>query len=101
SEANGRHVVNAGKHYLFHIANENQHQYQMAEELLAHSVDAAVITDVRNVKRSIRLFRVNTGLPKNETYVDSIFSHAQTLLRVHSEWRNQKDEIENHTRYFV
>ncbi len=101
SQANGQHVVDAGKDYLFHIANENQHQYQMAQELLAHKDDAAVVTDGVGVKRSLRLFAVNGKLPKNTTYVNSIFTHARTLLSVQSERMGTDGEVVTETRYFV
>ena len=101
SESNGAHVVSRGKHYLFHVNNENQHQFQLAQELLETVQPACRVEDRHGVTRTLRLFSVNTGkVPKNETYVKHIFSHARTLLRVDSQYKKDGKDVQE-TRYFI
>lgn len=101
SESNADHAVAKDKHYLFHIANENHHQYQLAEELLATVSPACTVEDGLGIKRTIRLFPVNRGrLPKNKTYVRHIFEHARTLIRIDSEYEKNGKQVQE-TRYFI
>lgn len=101
SESNAAHVVDEEKHYLLHINNENQHQYQQVKDLLAMVAPAATVEDGHGIKRTIRIFGVNSGkLPKNETYVKHIFPHARTLLRVDSEYTKEGKRVYE-TRYFI
>ena len=65
SEENGKAVVRAGKHYLFRLADERWHLYQLAMELLCGTEVVAESSEVRSqhqyVRRRLRTFGVNSG----------------------------------------
>ena len=84
SEDNARTVVEAGKHYLFHMANEERHMTQLADELLQHKNVVAKTEETINnrttVTRTLRLMAVHQPNGRKSF----IWTHTRTLIRVDS-----------------
>ena len=86
-EQNASAVVRAGKHYLFHMANEERHMTQLSNELLALKPIAATTEDRLNdttvQRRTLRLMAVrDLSQAAHRTF---IWSHTRCILRVDSE----------------
>lgn len=94
SEANARAVIDAGKHYLLHMANHERVMTQMAKDLLTHKSVVATTEDVINnrklVTRSLRLFAVRDH--SSAVHHSRIWSHTRTLLQIDSETRETFDD---------
>jgi hypothetical protein len=106
SQSNARAVVDAKKHYLFHMANHERHMTQMAEGLLAHKNVIATSEDVINnrtvVIRSLRLIAVRDH--STAAHRSCIWSHTRTLLRVDSQTTERLDDgseqVTHETRFY-
>jgi len=90
SEANGRHVVGAGKDYVFRLRGEQRTMFKLAEELLdPHDVVARTVDVLDNRTTATRKLVV-LPIHQNWAYGDgkgsqeSVWQHARTFLRVES-----------------
>ncbi len=107
SEANASAVVAAGKDYLFALKGEQRTMFKLATELLDRNEVAARTVDVLDnqttVTRNLTLLAVDQswgyGLGKGPE--DSVWQHAQTLLRVESVKRRGDAVVEGEVRLYV
>jgi hypothetical protein len=103
SQENGQAVVDAGKHYLFGLKNENRLMFQLASELLKDKPVQAKTLDViskgqnKTTTRSLRLVE-QLPLPRGKT--ELCWSHTRTLLSVTATFEQVGKVVAEETRYF-
>jgi DDE_Tnp_1-associated len=105
SEDNGRAVVEAGKHYLFGLKNENRLMFQLAEQLLTTKPVVAKTVDVMskndsNKKTTTRSLRIVPQSPSRSGKSDLCWSHTRTLLSVTATFEEDGKVVAEETRYF-
>ena len=90
SEANGRQVVEAGKHYLFSLKGEQRTMFKLAQELLDPTEVAASTTDVLSNRTMVTRQLVLLPVQQSWAYgggkgsAESIWLHARSFVRVES-----------------
>ena len=107
SEANGRAVVDAKKHYLFGLKNENRTMFKLAAELLAPQEVVARTVDVLDnhttVTRTLKLLPVDPSWSYGDSKgpEESVWRHARTFLSVEYAKIQHGEIVERDERMFV
>jgi hypothetical protein len=107
SDDNGRHVVDAGKHYLLRLKGEQRTMYKLAEELLdPHEVVAQTVDVLDNrttITRRLVLLTVNQSWAYGDgkSAVESVWQHARTFLRVESIQTKDGEVVAREARMYV
>ncbi|MFN0061727.1 MAG: ISAs1 family transposase [Myxococcaceae bacterium] len=100
SQDNMAHVVNAGKHFLFCLADERWLLFQKAQRILGHlpesSIQARSEETVSNSETLVRSLYIATA-PKG--YKD--WKHIRTILRVHSQTFKDGVRVSEQNKYLV
>lgn len=101
SEDNGQAVVDAGKHYLFGLKNENRLMFQLAKDLLQNKPVLAKTIDVlSNKKTTTRTLRMVEQSPLPSGQNELCWSHTRTLLSVTATFEEDGKVVAQETRYF-
>jgi hypothetical protein len=111
SEANGRAVVEAHKHYVFRLKNESRYMYRMAEQLCDPDDVAAQSEDVFDNHTTVTRRLVIVPVERHWAYGrdaanerkkpdDSIWEHTKTFLRVESLERRDGVVVERDVRFW-
>lgn len=108
SDANGQHVVNAGKHYLFHLNHEDWAVQQVAAELCDPDDVAAESEDVldnqRTVRRRVVILPAQTHWGVGGTGCkrrSAVWGHTRTYLRVESITERGGETAATEVRFFA
>ncbi len=107
SEANGRHVVESGKHYLFHLNHEDWAVQQVAAQMCDPDDVAAESEDVlnnhTNVRRRVVILPTQTQWAVGGTgwRRRGVWEHTRTYLRVESITERRGEPTANDVRFFA
>lgn len=108
SEANGRHVVDAGKHYLFHLNHEDWAVHQVAAQMCDPDDVAAESEDVLDNQTVVRRRVVivptqahwgvgGTGCQRRS----GVWEHTRTYLRIDSSTERAGQTVATDTRFYA
>jgi len=106
SEENGRHVVDAGKHYVMRLKGEQRYMFKLANELLDPSDVVAETVDVLSnrttvTRRLVLLTAHNFAYGNGRGSVDTLWRHVRTFVRVESVKTVDGVVVETDTRIYV
>jgi hypothetical protein len=107
SEENGRHVVDAGKHYVMRLKGEQRYMFKVANELLDPSEVVAETVDVLSNRTTVTRRLVLLTAQQHWAYgggrgpVETVWQHARTFVRVESVKTVDGIVSENEARIYV
>lgn len=89
SEANGRHIVEAGKDYVLRLKGEERYMYKLADELVDPDDVVAQTVDVLSNKttvtrRLVLLTAHNFAYGDGKGSQETVWEHVRTFVRVES-----------------
>jgi len=107
SEANGAAVVGAEKDYLFRLRGDQRTMFKLASELLDPADVVARTLDHLDSKTTVTRTLVLLPVEPHWSYgkgkgpSESVWSHAQTFLRVESTKTRDGQDVQNEVRFYV